>query len=993
MDDHSRRASILIVEDDESIRELLGRVLRQDGYHITEAANGAEALLLIAEATPNLIISDVMMPDLDGLGMLARLRADPATRAIPLMLLTAVRGTKALTNGLDLGADDYIVKPFNIDELLARVRAKLARPPIPADLLPHDRQTGLLTTRAFRQEVAREFARARRGGAPGVLAYLDLVELPQLHERLGVRSEAQLAKQLASLAGADAHALDTIGHAGAGRLALLLPETDEVAAQRRLAELARRIAGHVFSAGGERIRLTPAIGYTAFNAATSADALHKQSITALSFAAAHLDLQPMRYTAEQDALHRSAAHAGGWVARWAYLSAELRLPAQLALVVLFSFAMPFAVYRRLATDGLDVTPVAYIIVVLALLITACLIWIEGFMALDPVEPPAQAATPYPPASAIIAAYLPNEAATVIETIESFLRQEYPGQFQIILAYNTPRDLPIEALLGEIARRDDRFLPVRVAGSTSKAQNVNAALTHISGEFIGVFDADHHPAPDSFARAWRWLSHGYDIVQGHCLVRNGGESWVARVVAVEFEAIYAVSHPGRARLHNFGIFGGSNGYWKAELLRQTRMHGFMLTEDIDMSIRAIEAGYAIASDPGLISRELATTTLKAFWNQRMRWAQGWFQVSLKHIWRGMWSPHLSGRQKLGLVHLLAWREIYPWIAFQILPIIAFWAWRYGGLDRIDWFVPLFVLTTLFTQSVALGQALFAYRLAAPDIRRQRGWFIYFFFISFCLFTPLKNLIAMVAQIKEVCASGSGKSPHAAPADTVDTWLPQRRASLAGDSVGQPQPYSCDTPGTGAPRSRLARLYARRLRASTRMLGGWVSDRARGRRRAGNHAGAVQPWGGRHGAERPRGSTITLGDMLDILSCVGRQGVHRCEFAHVGPARAVAGLRRGSSCVLFGEPGAESRVGQYVGRRRRYDQSGARGAASGRLGARGAADQRKSHPFALPRRHVGYPRMPGGIGGGCRRDKAASSRGAAVWRRRSAAQRYRRPTGAD
>ena len=80
-------------------------------------------------------------------------------------------------------------------------------------------------------------------------------------------------------------------------------------------------------------------------------------------------------------------------------------------------------------------------------------------------------------------------------------------------------------------------------------------------------ADHQPQPDSFTRAWRWLSNGYDVVQGHCLVRNGAESWVARLIAVEFEAIYAVAHPGRARLHDFGVFGGSNGYWQADLLRR------------------------------------------------------------------------------------------------------------------------------------------------------------------------------------------------------------------------------------------------------------------------------------------------------------------------------------------------------------------------------------------------------------------------------------------
>ena len=221
-----------------------------------------------------------------------------------------------------------------------------------------------------------------------------------------------------------------------------------------------------------------------------------------------------------------------------------------------------------------------------------------------------------------------------------------------------------------------------------------------------------------------------------------------MVAVEFEAIYAVSHPGRARLHGFGIFGGANGYWRTDVLRQVRMHSTMLTEDIDSSMRALAAGYCIASDPLLISRELVPVTLRALWNQRLRWAQGWFQVSLAHLWRGLRSRRLTGRQKLGLLHLLAWREIYPWLSVQMFPLIGYWAWRSGGPDRLDWLVPLLVLTTLFTLSVGPGQALLAYLLAEPQVRRRRGWFVFYLLVASLFYTPFKNTIAVVAQVKEL-----------------------------------------------------------------------------------------------------------------------------------------------------------------------------------------------------------------------------------------------------
>ena len=123
-------------------------------------------------------------------------------------------------------------------------------------------------------------------------------------------------------------------------------------------------------------------------------------------------------------------------------------------------------------------------------------------------------------------------------------------------------MAVEPRLQLMAQNHPDLDVIRVEDSTSKAQNVNAALRVAEGEFVGIFDADHHPMDGAFDRAWRWLADGADVVQGHCVIRNGSDSWLTRLVAVEFEQIYAVAHPGRAGLHDFGIFGGSNGYWRA-----------------------------------------------------------------------------------------------------------------------------------------------------------------------------------------------------------------------------------------------------------------------------------------------------------------------------------------------------------------------------------------------------------------------------------------------
>lgn len=139
--------SVLVVDDEAPLRKLVAVALRRGGYDVTLAADGREALARVAAATPDLIVSDVMMPGMDGLELLARLPANPATRAIPLILLTAKGATEDKVAGLDLGADDYLPKPFQLTVLLARVPVKVERPLVPREELPHDRPTNLLAER------------------------------------------------------------------------------------------------------------------------------------------------------------------------------------------------------------------------------------------------------------------------------------------------------------------------------------------------------------------------------------------------------------------------------------------------------------------------------------------------------------------------------------------------------------------------------------------------------------------------------------------------------------------------------------------------------------------------------------------------------------------------------------------------------------------------------------------------------------------------------
>jgi len=127
---------VLIVEDEPDIRDLLAFHLERAGYQIGKSRTGADALRQIKAIPPDLVLLDLMLPELDGLEVCRRLRQDPRTASLPIVMLTASGEEVDRILGLELGADDYIVKPFSPKEVVARVRAVLRRSRAPTDGAP-----------------------------------------------------------------------------------------------------------------------------------------------------------------------------------------------------------------------------------------------------------------------------------------------------------------------------------------------------------------------------------------------------------------------------------------------------------------------------------------------------------------------------------------------------------------------------------------------------------------------------------------------------------------------------------------------------------------------------------------------------------------------------------------------------------------------------------------------------------------------------------------
>ena len=128
-------ATVLVVDDDAPIRRMLERTLAAEGYGVTAVADGGGALAAVERSVPDLAVLDVAMPGVDGLSVCRRLRAKGLT--LPILLLTARDAVDDRVAGLDAGADDYLVKPFAAEELLARIRALLRRGSEPDAVLAH----------------------------------------------------------------------------------------------------------------------------------------------------------------------------------------------------------------------------------------------------------------------------------------------------------------------------------------------------------------------------------------------------------------------------------------------------------------------------------------------------------------------------------------------------------------------------------------------------------------------------------------------------------------------------------------------------------------------------------------------------------------------------------------------------------------------------------------------------------------------------------------
>lgn len=274
-----RGRKILVVDDDQSNLEFVKQGLGED-YQFEDASDGEQALAMVRDYMPDLLICDVEMPRMDGFDVVRIMKNNRRFSYIPVILMTAREDSDRKLEGLDLGADDYLIKPINLLELGARVRSMLRIKALQDELLSTndrlqeineklheismtDPLTGIFNRLYFTKRFAYEFQRAARYQIKLSCLMLDIDHFKQVNDTHGHQMGDEVLKRVAKILKESLRKVDLLARYGGEEIVIVLPETDHERGMQVAERLRESVAGAEHHYGGKVVRVTCSMGVSA----------------------------------------------------------------------------------------------------------------------------------------------------------------------------------------------------------------------------------------------------------------------------------------------------------------------------------------------------------------------------------------------------------------------------------------------------------------------------------------------------------------------------------------------------------------------------------------------------------------------------------------------------------------------------------------------------------------------------------------------------------
>ena len=258
---------ILVVDDDAETAHMVRGWYKGQPVQILEASDGDEGVRQAAAEKPDIILMDLMMPGTNGFEASRRLKADPVTAGIPVILLSARREPQTKREGFDAGIDHYVEKPFDLDEMDARIRSMIEKSKAYSKLEEEatvDEKTGLANYRVFYKKLREEWERSERYNLPLSIVMLDLDDFKRVNDSLGHPAGDRVLREFAVLLSGGARGTDLPARYGGEEFAMILPHTDRDSAQRVAERIRVAVADFSFLEPDHPLRVTVSAGAATF---------------------------------------------------------------------------------------------------------------------------------------------------------------------------------------------------------------------------------------------------------------------------------------------------------------------------------------------------------------------------------------------------------------------------------------------------------------------------------------------------------------------------------------------------------------------------------------------------------------------------------------------------------------------------------------------------------------------------------------------------------